>query len=70
MGDGFTEPPSLALRTGAPSLPLFTVREEPGSFLILVEPLIEPGGNDGRSRRASRASSRALFRRYRSSERT
>jgi lauroyl/myristoyl acyltransferase len=43
-----TGAPGLALRTGAPLLPVFTVREESGSFLTIVEPPIEPRENGDR----------------------
>ena len=36
-----TGAPNLMLRTGAPVLPVFTVREEPGRFRTVVEPPLE-----------------------------
>jgi lauroyl/myristoyl acyltransferase len=42
--------PNLALRTGAPVLPVFTVREAPGRFRTVVEPPLEARAHAGRER--------------------
>ena len=53
-----TGAPNLALRTGAPLLPVFTVREGPGRFLTVIEPPLEararPPGASRRRRTLSR----------------
>jgi len=36
-----TGAPNLMLRTGAPVLPVFTIREEPGRFRMVIEPPLE-----------------------------
>ena len=43
-----TGAPNLMLRTGAPLLPVFTVREGPGRFLTVIEPPLEPRPAAGR----------------------
>jgi lauroyl/myristoyl acyltransferase len=45
-----TGAPSLALRTGAPLLPVFTVREGPGRFLTAIEPPLRADPGLGRER--------------------
>ena len=45
-----TGAPSLALRTGAPLLPVFTVREGPGRFLTTIETPLQADPGLGRER--------------------
>jgi hypothetical protein len=43
-----TGAPNLMLRTGATLLPIFTLRDEPGRFLTVVEPPLDPRPAAGR----------------------
>jgi lauroyl/myristoyl acyltransferase len=45
-----TGAPNLALRTGAPLLPVFTVRDAPGRFLTVIESPLQADQNLGRER--------------------
>ena len=58
--------PSLAVKSGAALLPLFIERRPDGSFLVTIEPALEPSVDAGREQQVAELIARegALLRRY------